>query len=833
MQGVKLPTIEELSNPVRAEKFLVSIGMPPGGLEGSSEDIMNALLHARMPEDGATIAKVAADHNKQVGGFKKAFGWFQEYYVNNLLSGPKTWFGLSIESPLLNMVFDGSMRFIGGVVSGKPSQAIQSLKNFRQVFLEASVAFEYMLRTLQTGRATLMPGVELYDGKVGSGAIQSNSENSLVRFLINGPAAGVPLPRGGRLQDVGLGGLVRAPSRMIMTFDEFFRQVNARVGLHEKFSYEVHDELLDEAIKTGELSANPGGGEVRAWRRRNAKAIAKETERRVERMINDGRLRDQHAVLDEAMNNPDIRAIEDDFERAEAVQEYFSREYTDTHHRNVAYTRERATEAVFQGEMGPVGKSIQRFMDDTMPPLRLLIPFFRTPWKIQEKFFGLMPTNIAAEGVSRVKNKIQNNSWAVPEGGNLGVLHRKHLDDIASGDPARIARARGRQAGGLMVVASAWGLAESGSITGGGPTDWRKRQALIDSGWQPYSIKIGDTYVSYMGMDPFAQYLALFADAYYLMEEEDFRGKDDEKYGFITALATVAGRQMYEKPYIQGLANFFKIISPQSNPSTVKRGLENQLRGAIPMSSMQQQLEYATDEYVVEARTIMEGIRARSYMFGDGDIDPRFNALGERTKTRTSETPDWAHYFFNRVLPQRISVESKDALMNELNRLGVPLTSPRTMSNNPLLGGAEIDLSEIPAPESMGLPEGWTVFAAWMETTRELKVNGKTLRDELQTIFENPELQKVSGWEETMSGNPAVETYRAVIKAYQTAALAKVLEQTPDLQAEIHRQLRDNAETIERNMHNSYGPSSSQAAEAKAAVKGINKELHKLIGAGK
>ena len=250
------------------------------------------------------------------------------------------------------------------------------------------------------------------------------------------------------------------------------------------------------------------------------------------------------------------------------------------------------------------------------------------------------------------------------------------------------------------------------------------------------------------------------------------------------------------------------------------------------MSSMQQQLEYATDEYVVEARTIMEGIRARSYMFGDGDIDPRYNAIGVRTKTRTAETPDWAHHFWNRVVPQRISVQRDDPLMNEMARLGVNLTQPRTVQKRKLLGGAKIDLADIPAPESMGLPEGWSVYAAWMETTRELSINGRTLRDELQMIFENPEQEMVSGWEETMSGHPGVETYEAVITAYQDAALAIVLEKTPDLQAEIQRQHRDNAETIERNMRNSFGPDSAEAAEAAEGVSAINKELEKLIGAG-
>ncbi len=39
-------------------------------------------------------------------------------------------------------------------------------------------------------------------------------------------------------------------------------------------------------------------------------------------------------------------------------------------------------------------------------------------------------------------------------------------------------------------------------ITGGGPLDENQKKALMATGWQPYSFKVGDKYISYQRLDP-------------------------------------------------------------------------------------------------------------------------------------------------------------------------------------------------------------------------------------------------------------------------------------------------------------------------------------------
>lgn len=55
-------------------------------------------------------------------------------------------------------------------------------------------------------------------------------------------------------------------------------------------------------------------------------------------------------------------------------------------------------------------------------------------------------------------------------------------------------------------------LAEKGIITGSAPSDDNQRNLMMANGWQPYSIKIGDTYYSYRRLDPFAMTFGTAAD---------------------------------------------------------------------------------------------------------------------------------------------------------------------------------------------------------------------------------------------------------------------------------------------------------------------------------
>ena len=80
----------------------------------------------------------------------------------------------------------------------------------------------------------------------------------------------------------------------------------------------------------------------------NRSDISRLVENEVDNVIRDGRLRDGYAIIDEAVNRPEIAAIDNEVDRIKAIQDYYNTEHTDTHSRNVGYGKDYATRAVFQ-----------------------------------------------------------------------------------------------------------------------------------------------------------------------------------------------------------------------------------------------------------------------------------------------------------------------------------------------------------------------------------------------------------------------------------------------------------------------------------------------------
>ena len=123
----------------------------------------------------------------------------------------------------------------------------------------------------------------------------------------------------------------------------------------------------------------------------------------------------------------------------------------------------------FTNELGPAGKSFQSFVGK-FPAARVIVPFIRTPTNII-KYVG-------------------EHSPVAP------AINKGIREDILAGG-ARRDLALAKMATGSMAMAIAADYTLSGDITGGGPKNPQLRSAKMATGWQPYSIKVGDKYYSY------------------------------------------------------------------------------------------------------------------------------------------------------------------------------------------------------------------------------------------------------------------------------------------------------------------------------------------------
>lgn len=99
-------------------------------------------------------------------------------------------------------------------------------------------------------------------------------------------------------------------------------------------------------------------------------------------------------------------------------------------------------------------------------------------------------------------------------------------------------------------------MANEGLITGAETGNWRERTA--ESGVRPpYSIKIGDTWVSYRGFDPIAGQIAGVATAV----DNAKRSGEPTTASFIADTASGMAQSLMESSYAESLMNFFKMTS--------------------------------------------------------------------------------------------------------------------------------------------------------------------------------------------------------------------------------------------------------------------------------
>ena len=161
------------------------------------------------------------------------------------------------------------------------------------------------------------------------------------------------------------------------------------------------------------------------------------------------------------------------------------------------------------------------------------------------------------------------------------VAHGVKADDPAAMTIFKNLRAeyQGRMALGSMILASGLMYAHGGNIRGNGPVNANERKLMRDNfGWQPKTIKIGNKWVSYAGIEPFDSLLTLVGDlAYY---KNDLGSNMTDQF-MQKALWTISAG-FTNKTFMAGLEPAVKFFS--GDTTQISRYLANEARAYIPMS---------------------------------------------------------------------------------------------------------------------------------------------------------------------------------------------------------------------------------------------------------
>ncbi|MFP5328862.1 MAG: thermonuclease family protein [Alphaproteobacteria bacterium] len=316
-----------------------------------------------------------------------------------------------------------------------------------------------------------------------------------------------------------------------------------------------------------------------------------------------GDLRDRYAEL---VRNPpdDIR------KRADAAARYYT----------------------FQKPLGEAGRGVQQVSNNWVGG-KLVLPFVRTPINLL-KFAG--------------------------ERSMLGILMPEVRAAIKAGGRARDeAFAKILLGSGLSTAAMVAAL--DGRISGAGPSDPRERAAWLETN-QPYSIKVGDQWVSYARFDPVSTLFGVAADVAEIGKWATVRELD------VIALetATAIAKNLTNKTWLSGLSDAFDVLS---DPERYGKNYVQRLAGSVAVPSLVNQASQSTDEYLRDARTILDGIKARVPVLSES-VSPRLNVWGEPIERGNSVGPDLVSPFYAKQA-------SRDPMKREMARIRAPLSMPQ------------------------------------------------------------------------------------------------------------------------------------------------------------
>jgi len=303
----------------------------------------------------------------------------------------------------------------------------------------------------------------------------------------------------------------------------------------------------------------------------------------------------------------------------------------------------------FTNPLGTAGRSYQKIVGK-YPVLRFITPFVRTPVNIVSYAFERTPA---------------------------GMLTNKYKEAIKKGgQEADIARAK--LAVGAAIGSSVLYYANSGLITGRGPADSRERSVLMETGWQPYSLKIGDKYYGYNRFEPVGILFGVTADMSDIGKYVDRQLSKEENIEIgklMSMLAASISENITNKTFLTGLSDVVEMLNDPDRygEATIQRFASS----FVPTFSYYERK--ADDPVIRDVQSFSDAFANRfPEIVGEiglptsKDLPAKRNVFGE---IRTF-TPTYAP-LGGRYSPVRVSTKTDDVVFNEFVKLGYSPPMPK------------------------------------------------------------------------------------------------------------------------------------------------------------
>lgn len=295
-----------------------------------------------------------------------------------------------------------------------------------------------------------------------------------------------------------------------------------------------------------------------------------------------------------------------------------------------------------------------------VPLLKLVIPFIRTP------------TNIAQYTLERTP---------------LAPTLKTFREDVAAGGARRdLALARFTMGSTLAAVVATY--TASGRITGNGPADPKLRSEMLASGWQPYSVLIGDKYVSYNRLDPVGAMIGAAADG---MEVIRYADDEETTAGVAAAVSLGFANAMVNKTYLTGIGGVIDGLrqADEGKMTAVKNVASKQAAAFVPawVNFLRQNVDDTVREPSktdILTQTI-DQMKNRTPGLSS-DLPPKLDLWGEPIRPESAP-----------LSPVKVSTGKADPVLAELLSNRIAVTRPAKVVSVPLGkdASAAIDLTAV------------------------------------------------------------------------------------------------------------------------------------------
>jgi hypothetical protein len=719
-----------------------------------------------------------------------------EWWINGLISSSSTWAGVALTANSMTMMLRPVEQILGGAIARATgdTNGLRAMQVGLNAYAGMTRAFlESFTLAPSKGGPSLVEGSALditrrafkSERPIGTGSpfdVKSNqawtSKNlpgirkgalqSAYKKGLSGDAA-KNYARDSEASADFLLGFIRLPQRLVLTGDEFFKQLNYRGQLYAR---------VQESLK-----ANGVVGPEAASRLKEAMDMA----------IVDGEFISNRRLLAEGQaaaraalptgSAKEIKKFAEDYRNAQWAKASAIVGAGETDKYNFQGMSDAALAAAKEDTMQADPrfswqKTVNRAVAEHKS-LRLFLPFVTTPINSLIYAGDRFPGNHVleytrqklGESFTRKATKLGFPEFVAKFGSNQETRLYKEL---TSPDPIVKAEAVGRAVTGTALFAAGFSLAAGGTVTGYGPRNRDERKTWMTAGFQPYSFKIGDTWYAYNRLDPFSTMLGTLADLSLAMKYTHLENENAELTESAVASVWYAlVNNLSNKSYLQGVSTAIDMLS-QQDPEVAKKWVARHIGTLVPYSSQLRSLTDYTDDYKrINDPEIFDGIVSSVFNQIPGLSDnnlPARDMFGRPIK-RTDR------FFIDLFSPINTAPVQDDALRNELINLGTAFRPLHYMAEG-------IDLRRV------DLPDGRNAHDKFQEIFSETLVRGKNLEEALTDLVKSDRYTRLSPMSSDFVQSPRVSEIRTEMSKYRMLAWREMLRKYPSL--------RNSVETIKR-----------------------------------